>query len=106
MRIDRPVYFQRITSGNYVTDNATNSVFGDYREDTVIVVKQWASITDAGIDTLQLVYGDIKKSAKVVRLQTHYNDPFDYIRIDDKRYRVDRQRKLRLKHIFIVSEVQ
>ena len=50
MRIDRPVYFQRITSGNYVTDNATNSVFGDYSEDTVIEVKQWASITDAGID--------------------------------------------------------
>ena len=106
MRIDCPIYFQRITSGNYVTDSATSGVFGDYSEDTVAEVKLWASVTDAGIDTLQLVYGDIKQSAKVVRLQTHYNDPFDYIRIDNKRYRVDRQRKLRLKHVFIVSEVQ
>ena len=106
MRLDCPVYFQRIISGAYVTDSATSGVFGDYSEDEVTEIEQWASVTDAGISTLQLVYGDIKQSAKVVRLQMHYDKPFDYIRIGTKRYRVDTQRKLRTKHIFIVSEVQ
>lgn len=100
MRYDTPIYFQHITEGTY------NALTGDYSDDTVEEVERWASVTDAGIDTLRLVYGEIKQGAKVVRLQTQYTESFNRIRIGEKRYSVDKVRNLRTKQTFVVSEVQ
>ena len=100
MRFDKPIYFQLCEPGEY--DAAT----GDYSERTVSEVKKYADVTDAGVETLNLVYGEIKQGAKVLRLQQHYNGAFDRIRIGSKVYRVDFERKLRQKHVFVVSEVQ
>nr|DAF28441.1 MAG TPA: ASCH domain protein [Caudoviricetes sp.]DAJ14583.1 MAG TPA: ASCH domain protein [Siphoviridae sp. ctdzB12] len=55
---------------------------------------------------MNLVYGAIKQGSKTVRLQMHYKKPFDLIRIGNVLYRVDFERKLRTKHVFVVSEVQ
>lgn len=44
--------------------------------------------------------------SKTVRLQMHYKKTFDRIRIGDTLYKVDFERKLRTKHVFVVSEVQ
>nr|DAJ09308.1 MAG TPA: hypothetical protein [Caudoviricetes sp.]DAQ66546.1 MAG TPA: hypothetical protein [Caudoviricetes sp.]DAZ02743.1 MAG TPA: hypothetical protein [Caudoviricetes sp.]DAZ77738.1 MAG TPA: hypothetical protein [Caudoviricetes sp.] len=55
---------------------------------------------------MNLVYGSIKQGSKTVRLQMHYKKPFDRIRIGNALYRVDFERKLRTKHVFVVSEVQ
>lgn len=103
MRFDTPVYFQHIKPGEYDTSPEN---YGNYGEDTVTEVMKYASVTDTGADTLQLVYGELKQGSKTVRLQNHYNEAFDRIRIGETIYRVDRQRKLRTKHAFIVSEVQ
>lgn len=100
MRFDTPVYFQTVKAGEY--DAST----GDHGEDIITEEKRDASVTDAGIDTMHLVYGEIRQGVKVVRLQNHYNKPFDQLKIDGKVYRVDRQRRLRLKHILVCSEVQ
>lgn len=100
MRYDTPIYFQQITDGAY------DALTGDYSADTVKEVKRWASVTDAGIDTLRLVYGEIKQGAKVVRLQTQFTEPFNRIRIGEKIYSVDRVRNLRTKQTFVASEVQ
>lgn len=100
MRGDTEVFFQSITPGEY--DKAT----GDYKEDTVREEKRHASVTDTGTETMNLVYGSIKQGSKTVRLQTHYKKPFDRIRIGNALYRVDFERKLRTKHVFVVSEVQ
>ena len=100
MRFDTPIYMQTVTEGAY------NAQTGDYAPDSVGEVKMYASVTDAGTETLTLVYGDIKQGAKVVRLLSHCVRPFSFIRIGEKRYRVDMERKLRSKHIFVVSEVQ
>ena len=100
MRYDTPIYFQHSPSGTY------NDLPGDYSDDTVAEVERWASVTDAGIDTLRLVYGEIKQGAKVVRLQTQYTESFNCIRIGEKRYSVDKVRNLRTKQTFVVSEVQ
>lgn len=99
MRYDKPIFFQRITPGEF------NASTGDYGEDVVAEVQKRASVTDTGANTLKLVYGEIKQGSLTVRLQTHYTEPFDRIRIDDKRYRVDMERKLRNAHVFVVSEV-
>ena len=93
MRCDTEVFFQSI-------------VPGDYGDDIVSEEKIYASVTDTGTETMNLVYGSIKQGSKTVRIQTHYKKPFDRIRIGNALYRVDFERKLRTKHVFVVSEVQ
>lgn len=100
MRYDKPIYFQSVTAGEY--DAST----GNYGEDKVDETPRYASVTDTGVETLNLIYGELKQGSYTVRLQTHFTGAFDYIRIGSKRYRVDFERKLRTKHVFVVSEVQ
>lgn len=100
MRFDTPVFFQTMETGAY------NPETGDYAPDTTIEEKRYASVTNTGTDTLNLVYGEIKQNSLVIRLQTPVFDPFDRIRIGDKVYRVDMSRKLRNFQTFVVSEVQ
>lgn len=100
MRYETPVYFRRNVQGEY------DAKTGDYGDSTVTEVMRRASVTDTETATLNLVYGGLKQGSKVVRLQRHYNTPFDFIRIGDKVYRVDKERRLRVKHTFVVSEVQ
>lgn len=100
MRYDTDIYFQRVIPGEY--DQAT----GNYKEDTVTETKRSASVTDTGVETMNLIYGGIKQGICTIQLQNHYKDVFDRIRIGEKLYRVDFARTLRVKHIFIVSEVQ
>lgn len=99
MRFDTPVFFQTIKSE---FDAST----GDYTDTVVSEVKRYASVTDTGIETLNLIYGEIKQGVKTVRLQNYYDKPFDRVRIGKKVYRVDRARPLRLKYTLILSEVQ
>lgn len=100
MRYDTPIYFQTVKKGEYDPET------GNYAEDTVAEDKVFASVTDSRAETLNLVYGEIKQGCFTVRLQNIYRKPFDRIRIGEKFYRVDFSRKLRLKHIFVISEVQ
>lgn len=100
MRYDTPVYFQTIKLGEY--DAST----GNYGEDIVTEEMRYASVTETGIETLNIMYGEIKQGVKTVRLQSFYDQPFDRLRIGNKVYRVDRARPLRLKYTLVVSEVQ
>ena len=101
MRYDTPFYFQSVVKkGEY--DSST----GNYGADTVTEDECWASVTDSKTETVKMVYGELKQGCKTIRLQNIYRKPFDKIRIGDKRYSVDFSRKLRTKHVFVVSEVQ
>ena len=100
MRCDTEVFLQSVMTGEY------NESTGDYGDDIIYEEKRHASVTDTGTDTMNLVYGAIKQGSKTVRLQMHYKKPFDLIRIGNVLYRVDFERKLRTKHVFVVSEVQ
>ncbi len=99
MRYDTPIYFQTLTQGKY--DPAT----GNYDEDSVSEEKKNASVMDTGTETMKIVYGDIKEGSLSIQLQNHYDKPFDQIRVGEKRYKVDFSRKLRIKQIYVVSEV-
>lgn len=100
MRYDTPVYFQKITSGEY--DPKT----GNYCDDTVEETLRYASVMNTGEDTLRLVYDGPKQGSLTIQIQNHYTDPFDRIRVGEKVYSVDYSRELRTKHVFVVSEVQ
>lgn len=99
MRFDTPVYFQTIEA-EY--DAST----GDYKDVVAAEEKRWASVTDTGAETLNLIYGEIKQGVKTVRLQNYYDKPFDRVRIGRQVYRVDRARPLRLKYTLICCEAQ
>jgi hypothetical protein len=102
LRYNTPVYFRCKQKGPYDPDT------GNYSPETVVEVKRYASVTDTGTDTLNLVYGGPKQGSLTIRLQRPYTDPFDQIRIGDgeqgKYYSVDKSRLY--KRVFIVSEVQ
>lgn len=100
MRYDTPIYFQKISQGDY--DAST----GNYGVDIVKETERLADISGVDTNALSLIYGNIKQDAVVIRLQNHYNEPFDRIRIGKKVFCVDFSRKLHTKHVFVASEVQ
>ena len=100
MRYDTPVFFCRRGEMTYDADT------GDYIEGKPSEDKRLASVMDTRQETMQLVYGEIRQDSLTVQIQNHYKRVVDYVRIGDKKYRVDYQRKLRFKHTFILSEEQ
>ncbi len=100
MRYDTQVFFQNITPGEY--DQSS----GDYGASDVKETMRYASVTDTGADTLIKVYGELKQNSFIVRIQGNYDGLFNRIRIGSKLYHVDFSRRLRTKHVFVVSEVQ
>ncbi len=99
MRYDTEIYFCREPEGIY------NSETGDWEDGEAEQVKDYASVTETGTEALSLIYGDIRQGSLTVRIQNHYDEPFDYIRIGSRKYHVDKDRRLREKETFIVSEV-
>lgn len=97
MRYDTPIFFRKYVAGDY------DAASGNYKDDTFTEEQQFASVTDSGVETLNLIYGELKQGSKTIRLQRAYTKPFDRIRIGEKLYRVDFSRKLKN---FVVSEVQ
>lgn len=97
MRYDTPVYFQSVQPGEY--DPHTHN----YGEDKLNEVKKYADVIDTSTEQLQIVYDTIKQSSVTVHLQRPYTAAFDYIRIGEKRYRVDVEKR---RKCFIASEVQ
>lgn len=100
MRYDIPIYFQKITSGEY--DPGT----GDYGKDTIQETEVYASVMDTRSEMLRLVYNGPMQGSLTIQLQNHYTDPFDRIRVGTRIYKVDYTRRLRVKQTFVVSEVQ
>jgi len=100
MRYDTPVYFQKITPGEY--DQNT----GDYGKDTIQEAEAYAAVMDTRSEMLRLVYNGPMQGSLTIQLQNHYTDPFDRIRIGNLIYKVDYTRRLRIKQTFVVSEVQ
>lgn len=104
MRFDTPIFFQENTPGEY--DRSS----GNYGAVETTEIMRYASVTSAGTEanngTVTLGYGELRQGSLVVRIQNHYDDTFDRIRIGKKLYRVDFSRRLRTKHVFVVSEVQ
>lgn len=100
MRYDKKIYFVKDGEKTY------NPLTGDYEVGEATKTKRYGSLTDALSLKLTLEYGKINEQSFILRLQNHYNEPFNYIEIDGKEYNVDHSRKLRVKHNFIISERQ
>lgn len=100
MRYDTPIYFQSIKQGEYDINT------GNYDNETIEEVKRYASVQNTSMQTLNIVYGDIRQESKTISLQTPYYELFDRIRIGSRLYKVDSMNSHLTKQSFIVSEVQ
>lgn len=99
MRYDTPIYFQHPLEPVY--DETT----GNYKELPPDEDRRMAAVMDTSEERLQIYYGTVPQGALTISLQTHYDRPFTRIRIGEKFYEVDRERKLRTKHTMFVHEV-
>lgn len=100
MRYDTAVYFMR--RGDEVYDPET----GDYGSAKDGRNMRMASVMDTSEKMLTLVYGKLREGSLTIQLQNAYDRAFDYIKVNGRKYAVDYQRRLRMKHTFVVSEVQ
>ena len=100
MRYDKVIFFQKVKVGEY------NKNSGDYDEPIIEETKRYANITNSGVETLKLIYGELKQGTLTIRILGEHKGLFDFIRIGNKRYKVDFSRALRRNQAFIVSEVQ
>ena len=96
MRYDKPIYFQKLAPDRYDPET------GDYVENGATEIEKFADVTDAGINMLQIIYGSIKEGAIVVKIQQPFVKAFDYIRVDEKRYKAD---FIRGGRVFVCHEV-
>ena len=98
MRYSVPVYFVKETEPVY--DYET----GDYVDGEPIKDEKWANVSDAGTERMQLIYGALKQGAITVRIQGKYDEAFDYIEVEGKKYNVDAFRTFRNNQAFNLSE--
>ena len=97
MRYDKKVYF--VTEGeeyNYDT--------GNYEPVELVKHEAWANVSDTGTERMRLIYGNLKQGAITVRIQGKYDEAFDYIQVDGKKYNVDAFRTFRNDQAFNLSE--
>ena len=99
MRFDKEVYF-------YTEKSDYNAQTGDYDRREVSEVPRRDSVHQTETAMIRMVYDSIPQESLTVRLQNKYEKPFDYIRIGEKLYKVDKRIDLYTKQAFIVSEVQ
>lgn len=65
-----------------------------------------ANVTDLGTNRSVELFGELKKGAKVIRLQRLFNLPeWDHVLIDDQKYILTTDRQPLNQHTLIVEEV-
>ena len=98
MRYDKKIDFMLV-------DNVYNAN-GDYTEEVIEQVTAYGSIVSTDIDTMRLVYGEIRQGSITMHLQNHIDFNFNRIVIDGKTYAVDVRINQRTKQAYVLSQCQ
>ncbi len=98
MRFDKRITF--VQKGDYYYD----PIKGENVEGVPTKDTKPCNISTLGIQRTNELFGQIDRKITVARLQRPYNDPFDYIEINDQRYDVKRQSDYR-KGVFYLESV-
>lgn len=96
MRYDTKAVFQLVED--------TYDSNGDYTESVAEEHTEYASIVNTDIETMRLVYGEIRQGSITMHLQNHIGYIFNRVVIDGKPYTVDQKMPLRVKTAYILSE--
>lgn len=98
MRYDKEVSFVTMGKESY------KPTTGNYEVSADTSTTLWANVTNMSEDHITFLFGGVTVGAYVIRIQNHYDVPFDYLSFGGKNYNVKRNRKLRRAHTFEVSE--
>lgn len=96
MRYDTKAAFQLV-------EDAYDSK-GDYTESVAEEHIEYVSVVNTDIQTMHLVYGEIRQGSITVTLQNYVGYTFNRIVINEKNYTVDQAIDLRVKKAYILSE--
>lgn len=97
MRYDKKIVFQLVTEVYQPNGDYTPNVESEHTE--------YGSIVATDINTMHLVYGEIREGSLTFTLQNKVDYVYNRLLIDDKEYSVDARIKQRVKEAFVVSEV-
>ena len=101
MRYDSLISFVKGGSEVYNPDT------GDYITSEPVNVTKWANVSDANGEIVNLLYGTLKQTAKVIRLNEVYKDSFDYILVGEPKFILAMPAKhFRSESVFTVGESQ
>lgn len=98
MRYDKKVIFVKETGDKY------NYSSGNYESGKLESEERFCDITDAGAETMNLLYGKVVQGAKIVRVKTKLYDIYDYLLIDGKKYQIQMVQAFRQDQYFHVME--
>lgn len=96
MRYDTKAVFQLVED--------TYDSNGDYTESVIEEHIEYCSVASTDIQTMHLVYGEIRQGSITMHLQNHIGYTFNRVVIDGKPYTVDQKLPLRVKTAYILSE--
>lgn len=98
MRFDTKAFFIKENERTY--DEKT----GNYNDGEIVKDLVYCSKSPTEEKKMMIVYGKLNENSLTIVLQNHYTKDFDCIEIDNKKYTVDSSKKLRNKHIFVISQ--
>lgn len=96
MRYDTKVMFQQVEN-TYLSN-------GDYAETVAEEHIEYASIQNTDIQTMHLVYGEIRQGSITLSLQNYVGYTFNRVVINGVKYTVDQAIDLRVKKAYILSQ--
>lgn len=96
MRYDTKVKFQQVEN-TYLSN-------GDYAETVAEEHIEYASIQNTDIQTMHLVYGEIRQGSITLSLQNYVGYTFNRVVINGVKYTVDQAIDLRVKKAYILSQ--
>lgn len=82
-----------------------NEETGNY--DTAVPIKghAYATVDDQGEERLIVLYGSLKQEAYIIAVLGDHKEVFDYIEMNNKKYKVDLKRKHHNETAYYVSEM-
>ena len=96
MRYDTKAVFQLVED--------TYDSNGDYTESVTEEHIEYCSVASTDIQTMRLVYCEIRQGSITMHLQNHIGHTFNRVVIDGTDYTVDQKLPLRVKTAYILSE--
>lgn len=100
MRYDKRILFLTRKQGSYNEDT------GNYDEDTYEEKEVFGAVSNTSDNMMSLVYGQLRQGSVTLHLQNHYQEAFDLIQIDEKKYQVDNRTIYKVKESMVLSEVK
>ena len=98
MRYDKAVTFIKL-------NQTYNTTTGNYDETEEIIGTDYASVVSTDFQLSRIVYGGVKEGSITVTLQNGFAKPYDYIKVNGRKYRVDQSFILYVKQALICSEM-